>query len=176
MKVLLTTGIIVAIAAGLLALSASTAMAAPGDNYYFPENMQMDSDTLAAIQSMIDDGQLQVDEVVPGDGGDEDYYVPPTEDDEMDEGDEDVQVPDDGDEDVPDNPGNLDEDDTPDNPGDLDDDTPSNPETPVTPQTPTTSTSKLPNTGTQLVLIAGLGLIVALGALGIRRYVVKRAH
>jgi len=174
MKALFRTSMIVVAAIGILALSAVTAQAAPGD-FYAP-GMQIDPETMAALQSLIDNGQLDP----AADLGDDENVVPPDNlgDDENivpgDGGDDEMVPPGDGENDVPDNPGEFD---NPDTPG-TSEDTPTTGagETPQTPETPRIPETRLPNTGTQLVIIAGLGLLVAVGAMGIRRYAVRHAH
>lgn len=175
-----TSMIVVAAVVAILALPAGAALAAPGSIYSHNNAVQIDPETLAAVQSLIDNGQLDA----TTDSGDEDFVVPPEE-----EPGDDEQVPpaeDDGI--IPENPGDDGLDDGPgqpeeqpgtsDKPGNFD-----NPDTPVTPEQPPVTTkttqvpeTKLPNTGTQLVLLAALGLTLAAVALGVRRFAVRRAR
>ncbi|MBI5870017.1 MAG: LPXTG cell wall anchor domain-containing protein [Actinobacteria bacterium] len=181
MTALFKNSIMMVLAAGILLISAGSALAAPGDAYYPGQNLQIDPETAAQLQDMIESGQLQL--AAPDE--DEDYIVPP--DEPADDGqvpedeDEGVEPGEPGDEPVPgddepgfDNPGDSDNPDNPDNPGNPDvSGTP-----PVTDQPPATTgtpgaSSKLPNTGSHLLILAGLGLALA-GAAVLARRVVAR--
>ncbi|MHB1361699.1 MAG: LPXTG cell wall anchor domain-containing protein [Thermoleophilia bacterium] len=179
MKAFSRTSMVLLAAVAILALSAGGALAAP-HNTYFQDGMQINPETVATLQNMMDNGQLNP----ATDSGDEDFVVPPEE-----EPGDDEQVPpaeDDGI--IPENPGNNGLDNGSDQPQDSG--TPGNFDNPTTPTTPeqppvTTETpketpkvpeTKLPNTGTQLVLLAGLGLTLAAVALGVRRFAVRRAR
>lgn len=162
MTAIFRTSMIVVVSVVLLALSASVALAAPGNGYIQDQMLQMDPDDVAHMQSMIQSGQLQLDDVVPADDDDE-YVVPP--DDPGDEG----QIP-------PDEPGNeFVPGGDPGEPEDLFN--PGTPETETPPaavppaETPRTPSSKLPNTGTHLVIIAGMGLALAAAAFAARRLI-----
>lgn len=169
MKALFKTSMIVVAAAGIMALAAGTALAKPANsNIYQPgqNTMKIDPQAVVSMQELAANGQL-----VPVDDADENV-VPPDE--------QCASCPAPGDDsNIPDNPGdeNLDGgQDQPGTPGNLDTpDTPQQPATTQTVETPKVTETKLPNTGTQLVLLAGLGLTLAAVALGVRRFAVKRA-
>ena len=161
----------------ILALSAGSALAAPGD-YYFPgSGSQIDADTMADLQEMVENGQLQL--ASPDE--DDDYIVPP------DESADDAQEPADEDEGVePDNPGDEGlvppDEDEPGEPEDLGNPNPGSEETPPadvppttteTPPTTGTPSSALPKTGTNLVIIAGMGLSLAALAFAVRKLVAR---
>lgn len=185
MTALFKNSIMMVLAAGILLIAAGSALAAPGDAYYPGQNLQIDPETAARLQDMIESGQLRL--AVPDE--DEDYIEPPDEpaDDGQGPNDEDegVEPGEPGDEPVPgdDEPGfdNPDDSDNPDNPDNLDN--PGNPDASGTPPatdqppaatgTPGASSSKLPNTGSHLLVIAGLGLALAGAAVAVRRFVVR---
>ncbi len=153
MKALFKTSLIVVAAAGIMALAAGTALAKPANSniYRLSQNkMEIDPQTVVSMHSLVTNGQL-----APIDEGANENIVPP------DEPCVECPVPPEDDSDIP---GNLD------NP-----ETPQQPETPQTVETPKVPESKLPNTGTHLVLFAGLGLTLTAVALGVRRFAVRRA-
>ncbi|MHB0867168.1 MAG: LPXTG cell wall anchor domain-containing protein [Thermoleophilia bacterium] len=179
MKAFFKTSMIVMAAAGILALSAGTALAGPGGIYLPDQNTQINPEVVAAIHSLVQNGQLQPIDPDPAvDGGGEDDVVSPDS-----PGEDSLIPPEGGDiECLPGTPGCDDGNDQPGepgNPGELD-----NPETPpattgqppVTTETPRVPSSKLPNTGTQLVILAGLGLTVAMAALMVRRFAMRRTR
>lgn len=159
MKAIIRTSVMLVAMAGFIALLASPALAAPTP--LGPDN----GGPLIEMQSM--PIQLQADD---------DVVVPP--DELVNPGDDQVGQPDDG----------LEEDcvavhcdsenGNPGYPGDLD--TPKTPEVPtVTPpatETPQVPSSRLPNTGSQLLLLAGLGLGLTAVAIGVRRIVINRSR
>lgn len=175
MKAIFRTSISFVAAIVILALSAGSSLAAPGD-YYFPGNgSQIDADAVAQMQSMIESGQLQLG--FPDE--DDDYIVPP------DEPADNVQEPaDEGEDTELDNPGDEgqvppDEDEPEDlgNPNPGPEETPPANVPPTTTETPPTTTgtpsSALPKTGTHLVIIAGMGLSLAALALATRKLVTR---
>lgn len=139
----------IVLAAGLLAVLAAPAAAGPVKDY-------ADSSVIQSphTQSMtiIDNQNIPEEEQTFPDGGGE----------EMVPGDENENVPDDTD--------------TPDETIDQDEPEGTVPQTP--PQTPpvTTGTSSLPNTGTQLLIFAGAGIVAFLAALAARRHAGMRVR
>lgn len=166
-KAMLTTIMAIAVT-GLLALGASPAMA---DVIYFgsspDEGLNIDSERMQDLMSAVnadavDDDGVLVDpepETYPDDGGGEGYDssadAPPVDDGGVDE-----PV-------LPQNPGSNDGYDNPGSSG--------NPGTPETPKPPQTET-KLPNTGTQMALIAVAGLVVIAAAYAVRRATARRSR
>lgn len=188
MTAIFRTSMMVMASVLLLALSASAALAAPGNGYIQDQMLQMDPDTVAHMQSMIQSGQLQLDGIVPADDDDE-YVVPPEDPGDEgqippDEGEEVIQCEDENGAPIPCEPEPL----CPGEPGDefVPGGDPGEPEELVNPGTPETETppatvppaetprtpsSKLPNTGTHLVIIAGMGLALAAAAFAARRLI-----
>lgn len=170
--------------AGLLVLSAAPALAAP--DYYGGSEMQFDPELIEAMNEAMQNY------------GEEDYVVPPEEmpldpcmfiecEEPGDEGEEpgEEMVPED-DSDIPsdhpgDNPGDDNpgfdggEEDTPDQP--VTPDEPVQPETPSATETPKAPvSSKLPNTGSGLLLLAAAGALLIVAAVVGRRMVLKRTR
>lgn len=170
MKALKMTSMMVVAVALLLALTATVAMAAPGGGYYPSDEVQIDPATLQQLQEMVNDGTLN-DGLIP-DGGDEEYVVPPDDlpDDSIVDDGEDDGIIDDGED------GGIDDG----TPGDVDDSADDSvPQPPLPTQennNPPSTSSKLPNTGTQLAIVAGFGMALLLTALVIRHYAMKRAR
>lgn len=174
-KAMLT--IIMAIAVtGLLALAASPAMA--GVVYFGSSQDQgfdFDSGDMQNLMNAANSGALDAEGVLvdpepesyPDDGGGEGYYREPE------------SYPDDGGGESydssagapPADDGGLDEPVLPQNPGSS-----GNPTTPETPKTPPQSSSKLPNTGTQMAIFAAIGLMVIFGAYAVRRATGRRTR
>lgn len=143
MKGIFKTGMVVVALAGIMALTAGTALAAPqplGPEAIDPgldpavpgENEQPGDNSLADdCASVRANGYSHIGTINCDDGGD--------------------------------NPGNF--------------DTPQIPEIPQqTTEIPQVPSSKLPNTGSHLVLLAGLGLALAAASFGARRVIMKRAR
>lgn len=171
-KAMLTTIMAIAVT-GLLALGASPAMA---DVIYFgtspDEGLNIDSERMQDLMSAVNADALEDDGVVapgeetyPDDGGSSGYT--PSDDVEN----PGVEYPDDGGGEgyVP-----------PDDVEYPDDgyDNPSNPDNPTTPEPPKTpqGSSKLPNTGTQMALVAIAGLAVIATAWAVRRATARRSR
>jgi len=157
------TSMIVMAAALMLALFATVAMAAPGGGYFPNDQVQIDPATMQQLLEMADDGVLD-DPPIP-DGGDEEYVVPPEEQ-------PDDNIPDGGEDD-----GIVEDDGTP---GDVTDSADgSMARQPLPTQenyNPPSTNSQLPNTGTQLAIVAGFGMALLLTALVTRHYAMKRAR
>lgn len=173
MKTLLKTALIITVLAAGLALTAGTAMAAPQANHPWDQVPAIDPSMLAELNEM----DLALDD---------DYYVPPEEQVFPDGGDDECagcgedEFPDEGVEDgvdviEPDDGGDegvVEEEETP--PIDQGSDSGKTDETPKPPAGKTDSGKKLPNTGTRLVIIGGIGLLAALTAYGASRAMKKR--
>lgn len=183
MKTLIKTSIIVLALIGLMALAAGTAAASPQMDMPWDHEQVIDPSMLARLQDM----NLEPDEdfvvppeeqVIPDGGGDEcvgcdeedvddgdDEGIDDGQDEGVDDG-QDEQVPDDGDDD-----GVVDEEETPPLDGG---DSGKTDEEQKPPATSTSSGKQLPNTGTQLAVIGGIGLLIALTAFGTRMVLKKR--
>lgn len=167
-KVMLTTILTIAVAA-FLALGASPAMA---EVIYFdsPQGQGFDFDSVD-MQNLMnavntageDESGYLVDpapEGYPDDGGGEGYHGTPGGAPPADDGGVDEPV-------LPQNPGSNGGYDNPRSSG--------TPETPTTSQPPQSNT-KLPNTGTQMAVVAAIGLMVIFTAYAVRRAACRRAR
>lgn len=173
MKTLIKTSIFVIALAGIMAYLAGSALAAPAPAY---EHAPWQDDMLIDPDIVRDLSQVEV--INPGgpfpDAGDDecagcdDGAVDDGSDEGVDEGD------DGGDEGVDegDDEGVVDEEQTP--PVDENDDSGKTDEQQTPPTTNQSSGKKLPNTGTQLAIIGGIGFLVALSAFGARKALKKK--
>lgn len=179
MKTLIRTSILILATLGLMALVAGTATAAPSPHPAIPwdhDDLVIDPQVLIDLSGVElvhdDDAVVPPDDGVFPDGGgdecagcDDDDSVDEAPDDGIDEDAPDEGIDDGGDE------GIVEDEETP--PADSDDSGTTDDE-----QKPPVSTNetgkKLPNTGTQLALIGGIGLLVALTAFATRKALKKR--
>lgn len=176
-----TSAMIVAIAA-MMGIFATPAMAGPFGMDLPQMDDLIDEEALQNLQHLGDEGYevppcdgIDCDGMTFPDGGDDEAYFPPDEDDDpVEPGDE--VIPDGGD----DEPGDTPQDDNPgvddgqDTPGVDQPTTPETPEQPASPQSPPATSSKLPNTGSTLALYAAIGIAVILAALVARRLATRR--
>lgn len=175
MKVTSMTLMVLMVTATMLFMAAPAMAWQPADESHFTKPLNEDGIQFVESELPVEDMRIPLgeieDEGVPGceDLGDPDSLncpgedgVVPGDDDGIDDGIDDEIGP-------GDNPGDTPEGDNPDlNPPD------DTPDTPVTPPTTTTTTSSLPKTGTYLLALAGVGMIVAIGALGARVMIGRR--
>lgn len=177
MKALIKTSVSLLVVAFGLAIFAGAALAAPADKVIGIDDLTIEHPNIA---EMVDVSVIPAEQedgtdegVFPDGGGDECVGCDDDGDDDgSDDGNDEPQ--DDGDQPLDDggDDGVVDEEETP--PVDEGDDEGKTDEEETPPVTDDSSGKKLPNTGTQLAIIGGIGLLAALIAFASRRALKKR--